>query len=177
MAMLEFITSPESPLGSGARHIAFATVAMLEAANPSLTDLAADIAHATLGQLQAADEIGGCDSPQEYIALMDHLLTEIATRRAAAQATIDGDAGFPVLTTEQRAKFVEGLIDNWMDTVGQEITNETPLYTDAVAREGFIGFGKMTDAQLIREAGEAEMEHLFPPEWLADPKSEVAAHA
>jgi len=45
---------------------------------------------AVLAALQPADEIGGVDTPQEYVALMDELIDEIERRRETAAATAFG---------------------------------------------------------------------------------------
>lgn len=53
---------------------------------PTLTERAQQIATATLDALQAADEMGGCETTAEYVALMDFVQREIAHRKSVSLA-------------------------------------------------------------------------------------------
>lgn len=49
-----------------------------------LTPVSRTIAEDTLRTLQAADEMTGCDSAEEYVQLMDYLIAALQERRAQA---------------------------------------------------------------------------------------------
>lgn len=56
----------------------------MKAPSPDLSPRARDIARATLDQLQAADELGGCETIEDYLALMDSLIAVLQGRRTVA---------------------------------------------------------------------------------------------
>jgi hypothetical protein len=95
-----------------------------------------------LRTMQDLDELGGVNSTEEYIQIMDNLRAEITRRSNAARKTLQN-----VLTSKTRDEIVEFLAECKMNSCfGDGAEND-------YIREGteFIGLYEMTDAELVEE--------------------------
>lgn len=67
------------------------------------------------------------------------------------------------LNARERKELVEGLVDDAMDTIREG--DDGFAWAESLITNGFAGFAKMTDAELISEARGQDLLELVPPRY------------